>query len=177
MNCPFVYKNGKRCDGHISKIRPVVLISLTANNKIAEVTVDSLYPVYLYCSKKGTHSRFAGRRSKQMTAWFDDLPTEIRQKLQDTHKLKIPEKLKCRVCGSKKGAYPRPPGDPHILCERCAKVNWYLDKTYCDSIYDEEEQRELYDSVKRVFVKKHGYTEEEMDRILKGLLWYEWLHR
>jgi len=176
MKCPFVYKNGRRCDGYVSKIRPVVVISLTAENRIPEVTVDSLYPVYLYCSKKGTHSRVVNRRSRQMKTWFDELPTEIRQELQHSYNLKIPEKLKCVICGSTQEVRPWNYGYSWVLCRRCTEVNWYLDKCSCDYIYDEKEERSMVKSVKQVFMKKHGYTEKEIDRVLKRLLPYDWLH-
>jgi len=84
-------------------------------------------------------------------------------------------KKRCDVCGSNRHVRAWWKGNPPFLCEQCFLVNCYLDK--CDVDFaSPREQREIVEETKRVF-KNRGYTEEELNKILRRLLPYKWLHK
>lgn len=84
LRCPFVYSNGKQCDGYISEIKIIkadILANLTEDNKLSDLDVNTDYHVHLYCSKKSNHAGSARRDSDQMKIWWNELPDEIKQQI------------------------------------------------------------------------------------------------
>jgi hypothetical protein len=84
--CPFVYKSGKRCLGHI--------VSMAAFKADLEwvLTDDgnwrfSAFPrthFHLYCSEKGNHAGMRRSDNEQMKLFGDKLPAELLRLIKST---------------------------------------------------------------------------------------------
>jgi hypothetical protein len=86
MPCPFVYANGKKCGGYIKQVEFIkcgVVFTLNQNGDIISVGVETpRYHVHLYCSEKEGHGGIRGH-SEQMKVWYDDLPKELVEKIDN----------------------------------------------------------------------------------------------
>jgi hypothetical protein len=84
--CPFVYANGKRCDGEIDRIeayRAELVWERSSEGKWRfNWSPGSHY--HLFCSKKGNHAGYKRPDSEQMKLHWGDLPGEVRTLLDKT---------------------------------------------------------------------------------------------
>ena len=85
MRCPFVYGNGKKCNGHIDQLeinKADISIGLNEKGEILGVSIKSRYHVHLYCSERGNHAGYIRPHSDKMKVFYQDLPEEMRNKLE-----------------------------------------------------------------------------------------------
>lgn len=80
IGCPFVYANGKRCNGHIASVEvykaDVVWKAGPDGNWSLEVGIpESRY--HLVCSEKGNHFDDVRPHDEQMKMFYGDLPEEL----------------------------------------------------------------------------------------------------
>lgn len=80
IKCPFVYANGKRCNGHIASVEvykaDVVWNAGPDGNWGLEVGIpESRY--HLVCSEEGKHCGDSPPDNEQMKLFYSDLPEEI----------------------------------------------------------------------------------------------------
>lgn len=84
MKCPFVYANGKNCQGYINNLElPKADVSVILNDigDIQGIFVSPRYHVHLHCSLKGNHAGHSRSCPDSMKVWFGDLPKAIQGKL------------------------------------------------------------------------------------------------
>jgi hypothetical protein len=78
--CPFVYANGKRCTGHVTRVE-----AYKADLEWA-LQPDSTWKFgcaprshfHLFCSEKGNHAGYARPDNDQMKLYFNQLPEQLR---------------------------------------------------------------------------------------------------
>lgn len=84
MKCPFVYSNGKECDGYVKELKIIkanIRIYLTQDNRVTDINFYTPYHVHLYCSKKGNHAGYRRLDPPEMKIWFNELPEEIQEQI------------------------------------------------------------------------------------------------
>ena len=84
MKCPFIYSNGKQCQGYISRVKIIkadIELTLSDTSHINELSIYPRYHFHLYCSIKGNHAGFKRHDSEQMKVW--KLPSEIWSQLDN----------------------------------------------------------------------------------------------
>lgn len=78
--CPFVYANGKRCVGHITRVE-AYKADLSWNLQPDGVWKFELGQTrshfHLFCSEKGNHAGYARRDNDQMKVYPDKLPEAL----------------------------------------------------------------------------------------------------
>ncbi|MCK4377686.1 MAG: hypothetical protein KAV97_05695 [Actinomycetia bacterium] len=86
MKCPFIYANGKQCNGYIHQIEIIktdICITLDNDNNIEGFDFyPSRYHVHLYCSEKGDHSGAMRQHDERMKIWYSDLPDSIIENIE-----------------------------------------------------------------------------------------------
>lgn len=82
--CPFVYANGKRCVGHITRVE------IYKSDLSWAPTDDCRWELqirrarshfHLFCSEKGNHAGTLRRDDARLKLYWDQLPEALRQKL------------------------------------------------------------------------------------------------
>lgn len=85
MNCPFVYANGKKCEGHITElkiIKPHFTIHLTSDGDVESAEIWTEYHVHLRCSLNGGHHRDQDQEDDRMKVRLEDLPESILRRIE-----------------------------------------------------------------------------------------------
>lgn len=80
--CPFVYADGKPCDGHIVRVEAYKAdpVWYLRKNGCWSIDVDRLRShLHIFCSEKGDHSGPRRQTDPRMKYWPDQLPDELRE--------------------------------------------------------------------------------------------------
>jgi hypothetical protein len=88
MRCPYVYNDGKQCDGYVDDMKWVkanVSARLDEKGEVTDVDWKSDCRIQLHCSKKGTHA--ARSRTHQDPMSIVEVPKDILDQV-DFRKLK-----------------------------------------------------------------------------------------
>ena len=83
--CPFVYANGKRCSGHVTRVEAYKadVTWLQSDDGMWRPEIGAPRSHYhLFCSEKENHAGYAKQDDSRMKFYFDQLPAELRMAMR-----------------------------------------------------------------------------------------------
>jgi len=81
MQCPFIYTNGKRCNGYVNRIEVIkanIKFAVDKKDNLEFSGLNSNHHIHLYCSKKGNHAGYHKLPPEAMKLWLNELPSNIK---------------------------------------------------------------------------------------------------
>jgi len=79
--CPFVYANGQRCSGRITRVEAYkcdVTWSPRAEGRWQPSVAEVRSHYHLFCSEKGNHAGSVGSDNAQMKCYLNQLPDGLK---------------------------------------------------------------------------------------------------
>jgi hypothetical protein len=91
--CPFVYANGRPCQGHINRIGAYGATVHWTQRPTGEwlFTWEERSHYHLFCSQKGGHAGMGRPDDPRMKCYVDQLPQDILTLLEYTDVKEVPE--------------------------------------------------------------------------------------
>jgi hypothetical protein len=82
--CPFVYARGKSCTGHIVRVEAYKadLLWTFKDGRWSFRFSEPRSHFHLFCSEKGNHAGYPRRDSDQLKFYWQHLPEELREVLE-----------------------------------------------------------------------------------------------
>ncbi len=87
--CPFVYANGRQCNGHVERVEAYKADVVWFQQPDGTWAVQIGFPrshYHVFCSEKGNHAGWKRPDSDQMKFYLDTLPDELRKAMSDAEK-------------------------------------------------------------------------------------------
>ena len=85
--CPFVYANGRKCPGHITRVEAYGVEIEWCPDSQGNWQLSISQPrshYHLFCSEKGNHAGVRGSDSEQMNFYGNKLPEDLKLALRES---------------------------------------------------------------------------------------------
>lgn len=84
--CPFVYADGRRCEGHVVRVEAykAELVWTVGEDGTWSFDFQPRSHYHLFCSAKGNHAGFRRNDPAALKAWYSRLPEELRRVIDAT---------------------------------------------------------------------------------------------